>query len=122
MSLTRRTLLSLPLIPLGPAATPRPPEWAPVPRETRLLFGGDVMLGRAVGDSAHRKNDWTSPMRDIADLFSEADIAFVNLESPFWDKKPIGNSALIFRAEPHPIAALKLAGIDIVSTANNHAR
>jgi poly-gamma-glutamate synthesis protein (capsule biosynthesis protein) len=61
-------------------------------------------------------------MRDVADLFSKADIAFVNLESPFWDKKPIGNSELIFRAEPDSIAALKLAGIDVVSTANNHAR
>ena len=86
------------------------------------MFGGDVMLARAVADAAHRKNDWTSPMRDIADLFSKADIAFVNLESPFWDKKPIGNSELIFRAEPEAIAALKLAGIDVVSTANNHAR
>jgi poly-gamma-glutamate synthesis protein (capsule biosynthesis protein) len=123
MSLTRRTLLSLPFAPLGPVPHVLPPlPKAPEPRETRLIFGGDVMFARAVGEVARRKKDWTSPMRDIADLFSKADIAFVNLESPFWDKKPIGQSELIFRAEPDSIAALKLAGIDVVSTANNHAR
>ncbi|HEY3740930.1 MAG TPA: CapA family protein [Bryobacteraceae bacterium] len=122
MGLTRRTLLSLPLIPLGPVSRLTGPPKAPEPLETHIIFGGDVMLARAVADVAHRKKDWTSPMRDVASLFSTADIAFVNLESPFWDKKPIGNSELIFRAEPDSIAALKSAGIDIVSTANNHAR
>ena len=34
----------------------------------------------------------------MAEYFSQADIAFVNLESPFWDKKPYGTSELIFRA------------------------
>ena len=29
---------------------------------------------------------------------------------------------MVFRAEPEMVAALNLAGIDIVSTANNHAR
>ena len=122
MNLTRRTLLSLPLLPLGSTARPEEPAKAPEPRETRLMFGGDVILGRGVAEAAHRKNDLASPMRDMAELFSKADIAFVNLESPFWDKKPFGTSELIFRAEPETIAALELAGIDVVSTANNHAR
>jgi poly-gamma-glutamate synthesis protein (capsule biosynthesis protein) len=124
MSLTRRMLLSLPLLQLGrPAAeAPTSVAKAPEPRETRIVFGGDVMLARGVGEAARRKGDLTSPMRDMAKYFEQADIAFVNLESPFWDKKPIGNSELIFRAEPDSIAALKSAGIDVVSTANNHAR
>ncbi len=110
MRYTRRTLLSLPIAALAEA------------KATRLIFGGDVILARGVADAARRKNDPASPTRDIAELFSKADISFVNLESPFWDKKPIGTSELIFRAEPPMIAALKHAGIDIVSTANNHAR
>ena len=122
MSITRRTLLSLPLVPLGPVARTQPPPVAPELRETRLVFGGDVILARGVAGAARRRNDPSSPMRDIGELFSKADIAFVNLESPFWDKKPYGNSELIFRAEPDMIAALKRAGIDVVSTANNHAR
>lgn len=122
MSLTRRSLLSLPLIPLAPDARTQPPPRTPEPHETRLVFGGDVILARGVADAARRKNDPASPMRDMAEVFSKADIAFVNLESPFWDKKPYGNSELIFRAEPQMIAALKHGGIDVVSTANNHAR
>jgi len=122
MTLTRRTLLSLPLLPLGPVARPDAPSKAPEPRETKLVFGGDVILARGVADAVRRKNDPSSPLHDMADLFSKADIAFVNLESPFWDKKPYGTSELIFRAEPETIAALELAGIDVVSTANNHSR
>ena len=122
MKLTRRTLLSLPIVPLGSIAESGAPGKMPEPRETRLLFGGDVMLARGVSDAARRKRDPASPMRGIAGLFAKADLRFVNLESPFWDKKPYGNSELIFRAEPDSIAALKIAGIDVVSTANNHAR
>jgi poly-gamma-glutamate capsule biosynthesis protein CapA/YwtB (metallophosphatase superfamily) len=98
--MTRRTLLSF------LAAAPA--------RETRLLFGGDVMLCRYIGHIA--------PFRDLAPVLSAADIAFVNLESPFSDHgKPV-ETGMVFKAEPAMIEHLKAAGIDIVSTANNHAR
>jgi hypothetical protein len=56
------------------------PERIPV---TRILLGGDVMLSRYVGALARQRDDPASPLRDVADLFSSADIAFVNLEAPF---------------------------------------
>jgi poly-gamma-glutamate synthesis protein (capsule biosynthesis protein) len=46
----------------------------------------------------------------------------VNLESPFSDRGAVVEHGMIFKAEPEMIAALELAGIDVVSTANNHAR
>jgi poly-gamma-glutamate synthesis protein (capsule biosynthesis protein) len=55
-------------------------------------------------------------------LFRSADLAFVNLESPFSDQGRRVEKGMVFRAEPDMIAALQAAGIDIVSTANNHAR
>ncbi len=61
-------------------------------------------------------------MRDIASVFSSADIAFANLESPFSDRGPTIDAGMVFKAEPPMIAALEIAGIDIVSTANNHTR
>jgi len=98
--MTRRTLLSL----LGAA----------VPAETRILFGGDVMLCRYIGHIA--------PFRDLGSFLRRADIAFVNLESPFSDLgKPV-EDGMVFKAEPRMVEELKAAGIDIVSTANNHAR
>ena len=101
----------------------RPPE-APVqaPSLTRVVLGGDVMLSRYVGTLARRHKDPAWSFRDLAPTLSAADIAFVNLESPFSDRDPIADSRMIFRAEGEMIQGLKLAGIDVVSTANNHAR
>jgi poly-gamma-glutamate synthesis protein (capsule biosynthesis protein) len=90
--------------------------------ETRLLLGGDVMLTRHVARLARQKNDPASPLRDLASALSSADIAFVNLESPFTDKEKPTEKGMIFHASPDMVEALKVAEIDIVSTANNHAR
>jgi poly-gamma-glutamate synthesis protein (capsule biosynthesis protein) len=61
-------------------------------------------------------------LRDLAAELQAADIAFVNLESPFSDRGALVEHGMIFKAEPEMIEALEVAGIDIVSTANNHAR
>jgi poly-gamma-glutamate capsule biosynthesis protein CapA/YwtB (metallophosphatase superfamily) len=99
------------------------PTLSSSPAWTRLLFGGDVMLSRSVGKLAREKDDPAWPMRQLAELFSSADLAFVNLESPFSDRGPSDNEmGMVFRASPEMIATLAAAGIDVVSTANNHAR
>ncbi len=87
-----------------------------------MLFGGDVMLSRYVGALARHQADPAWPLRNIASLFSSADIAFVNLEAPFSDRGRKVESGMVFKAEPEMVEALRVAGIDIVSTANNHAR
>jgi poly-gamma-glutamate synthesis protein (capsule biosynthesis protein) len=93
----------------------------PVPT-TRILCGGDVMLSRYVGSLARHASDPASPLRDLAPLLSSADISFVNLEAPFSDKGHPTVKGMVFKAEPEMIETLRLAGIDVVSTANNHAR
>jgi poly-gamma-glutamate capsule biosynthesis protein CapA/YwtB (metallophosphatase superfamily) len=95
---------------------------APDPVRTRLILGGDVMLSRHVARVAREKRDPAFPLRDLAPLLQAADIAFVNLESPFSDRGAVVEHGMIFKAEPEMIAALELAGVDVVSTANNHAR
>jgi len=89
---------------------------------TRILCGGDVMLSRYVGTRARRHSDPAAPLRDLALMFSSADIAFVNLEAPFSDRGHTVEKGMVFKAEPEMIEALRVAGIDVVSTANNHAR
>jgi poly-gamma-glutamate capsule biosynthesis protein CapA/YwtB (metallophosphatase superfamily) len=101
---------------------PLPPGAAPPPSETRLLFGGDVMLCREVGRRIRASGDPAHPFHKIAPLLKSADLTFVNLESPFADRGPGGESGLIFRARPEAIAGLVEAGVDVASTANNHAR
>jgi poly-gamma-glutamate synthesis protein (capsule biosynthesis protein) len=119
---TRRMFLLLPALGLLPNRTQSKisiPDRLPV---TRILLGGDVMLSRHVGALARRREDPASPLRDVADLLSSADIAFVNLEAPFSDRGRTVDAGMVFKAEPEMIEALRVAGIDIVSTANNHAR
>ncbi len=91
-------------------------------RRTKIVAGGDVMLARNVGIRARAQKDPAWPFRLIAPVFADADIAFLNLESPFNDQGPLMLHGMIFKAEPDMIEGLKLSGIDIVSTANNHAR
>ncbi len=88
----------------------------------RLLFAGDVMFSRGVRRRILAAHDPALPFRKIAPTMSAADIAFVNLESPFSDRGPYYESGLIFHAAPETIEGLELAGIDIASTANNHSR
>ena len=95
----------------------------PIPHPTtRILCGGDVMLSRYVGARARHQSDSAAPLRDLAPLLSSADIAFVNLEAPFSDRGHPVEKGMVFKAEPEMIEALRVAGIDVVSTANNHAR
>src|SRR5205085_7789854 len=95
---------------------------APSPVLTHLVLGGDVMLSRHVARVARARKDPAFPLRDLAPILQAADIAFVNLESPFSDRGAVGERGMIFKAEPEMIAALEQAGVDVVSTANNHAR
>lgn len=109
-----------------PPAVKKAPEASPAeelpPPINRLVFGGDVMLSRAVAQRFLTAQDPSLPFRRIAGFFAKADLAFVNLESPFSDKGKIQRMGMVFKAPPESIAGLKLAGIDVVSTANNHVR
>lgn len=95
--------------------------WGEQP-QLHLIFGGDVMLGRRVYVAASVKNDFAYPFRGVAGEFAGADIAFVNLESPFAAGPPYTEERMVFRAHPSMVEGLKVAGIDVVSTANNHSR
>src|SRR5689334_2257241 len=114
-------LLGLPLLEVLPWSRTAE-QSAPEPARTRIILGGDVMLSRHVGRLARARHDPAFPLRDLAPVLQAADIAFVNLESPFSDRGSVVERGMICKAEPEMIAALELAGIDVVSTANNHAR
>ncbi len=85
-----------------------------------LVFLGDVMLGRGVAQ-AHDAGDWESVLGSIGPLTRAADLALANLESPFGCDPAVPSSGRLLGAPPAAAAALGSAGIDLVSTANNHA-
>lgn len=91
-------------------------------RGIRVLFGGDVMLGRNVKECLLR-NGPSYPLGPIAPLMRAADLAIVNLECAItaaterWPGEP---KAYYFGAPPVAVHALSDAGVDAVNLANNH--
>ncbi len=89
---------------------------------TVLLFG-DVNLGRQVGQLL-LKGQVDYPFKRMKPVLGSADLVFANLESPIADERgetesPTSN--FIFCAPPVAASSLRMGGIGVVSTANNHA-
>ncbi len=88
----------------------------------RVMFGGDVMLGRLVKEHILRDGP-DYPLGSVAQLMRSPDLTIVNLEcaitssADIWSGAP---KAFYFDAPPQAIHALAGAGIDMVSLANNH--
>ncbi|MDO8427024.1 MAG: CapA family protein [Deltaproteobacteria bacterium] len=88
----------------------------------RLLFVGDVMLGRLVNRELRRRPP-EYPWGDTLPVFKEADLRFCNLECAVSDRgRPWSATpkAFHFRTDAGNIEALKAADINAVSLANNH--
>lgn len=88
----------------------------------RLLFGGDVMLGRLVREAMLR-DGVDAPLDAISSLLRGADLAIANLECAITDhgeRWPGEPKAFYFGAAPTAAQALRNAGIGLVSLANNH--
>jgi poly-gamma-glutamate capsule biosynthesis protein CapA/YwtB (metallophosphatase superfamily) len=86
----------------------------------KLLFVGDVMLSRQVGDKIVASGDWKYPFLRIKDFLSDADLTIANLETTVSDRGTRVGSIYSFRSDPRTMEGLVYAGIDIVSLANNH--
>ncbi len=87
------------------------------------MAGGDTNLGRACGQRLLADAEY-DPFRRIAPLWADADVRFVNLESPLSEQHGETQSPhhnLVFTGPPAGADALARARISVVSTANNHA-
>jgi poly-gamma-glutamate synthesis protein (capsule biosynthesis protein) len=88
----------------------------------RLLLGGDVMLGRLVGDAMLREGP-DYPLGAVAPMLRGADLAIANLECAICEPAARWHGAakaFYFRAPPLAGQALRDAGLALVSLANNH--
>jgi poly-gamma-glutamate synthesis protein (capsule biosynthesis protein) len=114
----------------APAVVLPPPALAHVadptpkkPKRTVIVAGGDVNFGRECGQAILADPSY-DPFQFVAPLWRDADLTFVNLESQLSDQGGETQSPrnrLIFTGPPGGADALARAGIDVVSTANNHA-
>ncbi len=91
---------------------------APPPR-ARVVFVGDIMLSRTVAKRM-RERGADYPFASTTHIIREADVAFGNLETTITEGDAVQPFEMRFRADADVPEALKMAGFDILSLANNH--
>ena len=110
--------MSVPTLSIGPSPTSSRDDVGRSVEPVRLVFFGDVMLGRGVAPVVD--GDPTSVFERLRPVVVGADLAFGNLESPLTGRPHvIGEYAL--EADPDAAVLLAGAGFDVMGVANNHA-
>lgn len=91
--------------------------------QIKLRLVGDIMLDRGVKQMVilHQAGDYSFVFKEIPGLKENVDILFGNLEGPVSVRGTNRGSIYSFRMDPAAVPALKKAGFDVVSVANNHA-
>ena len=84
----------------------------------RLVFAGDVMIGRTIGQLIDKYGP-DYPFRTVESLLREADLAFGNLESPL-TTAPYVRTGYNLVSDPARVSSLTLVGFDVMALANNH--
>lgn len=105
-----------------PVSTPTP-VLTPTPVNTQLkvIAVGDIMLGRKVGKLLENKG-YAYAFEQVAPILKHGDVIFGNLESPITSSNISlsKDHKIILKAAPQSIDALKTAGFNVLSIANNH--
>ncbi|HEX6636962.1 MAG TPA: CapA family protein [Steroidobacteraceae bacterium] len=120
-----------------PAKQPAPPPHAEAPRPAAtpvnaphltLAAVGDIMPGTDFPENILPDDDGVSFFDGVSALLSSPDITFGNFEGVLLDGgEPVKQcksktSCFVFRTPTRYARYLKLAGFDVMSLANNHAR
>lgn len=128
---TPKGSLPPPLRPTAPVAAA--PE--PLPRvlaTAEIAAVGDVMMHGMVKKSAEQAarrgpdgagadhDGYSALFEGVKAELSAADLAFANLETPVAPRTDKGSRSFVFNAPPALLGALRGAGFDLVSFANNH--
>jgi poly-gamma-glutamate capsule biosynthesis protein CapA/YwtB (metallophosphatase superfamily) len=91
------------------------------PNVRTLLVTGDVIPARGVNYFATVRHDFLWPFRPTAAYTSNADITYINLESPLFAGCPVSPAeSFTFCGDARFVNGLALMGADVVNLANNH--
>lgn len=108
----------------APASPPASPSPTGAP-ELTLAFAGDVHFVDSDGGVPNRTgallDQPESAFGPAAELLSAADLAMLNLETAVTTRGTPEPKAFHFRAPAAAYEAVRAAGVDVVSLANNHA-
>jgi poly-gamma-glutamate synthesis protein (capsule biosynthesis protein) len=115
--------------PTSTATTARPTTTAPrragdsrepTGEPVTIAFGGDVHFEGAIG--ARLAANPSTTLGPIAGVLGRADLAVVNLETAITERGTSAPKDFTFRAPPSALTALKEAGVDVATMANNHGQ
>ncbi|HRA48357.1 MAG TPA: CapA family protein, partial [Thermomicrobiales bacterium] len=89
----------------------------------RIGYVGDIVPGRNVGIKMQQYNDYTHPFHRVADLLASYDLTVANLEGNLSDtiEAPADPNTFSFISPTAMLDGFEMAGIDVVSLANNHS-
>lgn len=109
--------------PDGPPTTPAPTTTTRDPAlgsgaPVTIAFGGDVHFEKMIRSKLDA--DPASVMAPVAGLLGGADLAVVNLETAVTTRGTPAPKSFTFRAPDTAFDALRAAGVDAVTMANNH--
>lgn len=106
----------------SPTASPAPtPTLAP--KKLSVIAVGDIMLGRKVGKLLEKSGKgYEYSFEQVAPILKKGDVIFGNLESPITASEVSLSKGhkIILKCSPKSISAIKAAGFNILSVANNH--
>jgi poly-gamma-glutamate capsule biosynthesis protein CapA/YwtB (metallophosphatase superfamily) len=89
-----------------------------IQRPVTLAFAGDVHFMKVPG--ARLAHDPDTALGPVAAVLRRADVAMVNLETTVTTRGAPQRKNYVFRAPPTAFRALRAAGVDVVTMANNH--
>lgn len=89
-------------------------------RMTKLIMTGVTAISRTMAFKIDAAGDNALPARVVADVLSAADLTMVSNETPFSSNCVPELGTLRLCGKPEYIEALKLAGVDLISSTGNH--
>lgn len=101
----------------SPTKRPEPPDQPKADDELTFAFAGDVHFEEQVRALL---DDPENSLRGLRDYTAKADLTMVNLETAIATGGTPEQKRFQFRTPPTALEALKNAGIDVVTLANNH--
>ncbi|HEY7198773.1 MAG TPA: CapA family protein [Candidatus Dormibacteraeota bacterium] len=97
-----------------------PPRTDPAAQTWTLNATGDTIPARLVNISAAQRGDYLFPFKPTADYVKNADVTYVNLETPLLAGCPARSGGLVFCGDPRFVDGLTMIGTKVVNLANNH--
>jgi poly-gamma-glutamate synthesis protein (capsule biosynthesis protein) len=94
------------------------PTTRATPQPVTLAFGGDVHFDGILRPQL--LDDATGMLDPVAPILAAADVAMVNLETAITERGTPQPKTYRFRAPPLAYSALRAAGSDVATMANNH--